>query len=250
MPNYPADSIAHKINEHSCGLPDCPNSKIKGATMRRCARCRTEFYCSTECQRADWGRHKTWCKIEVERERIEQARGDLRPGLAEDFDAWRSAMGPMLFIWICVHGLEVFRDPENIRNKFVHLSLKERSVRPTNTLKLFELVSITTYPRSEMQRVMLVDPVSHAQVVEQFRESNKQALAQGKAGVALLDVSIAPAHGDVERGGLFRYMPVVLKIEALEEEVDPEWKELIKDIINNGTSIKRMLADRERAGAV
>ena len=30
-------------------------------TLRRCSRCRTSYYCSTECQQQDWPTHKLEC---------------------------------------------------------------------------------------------------------------------------------------------------------------------------------------------
>lgn len=41
----------------------CATTKSKvGSGLQKCSRCKTAFYCSTECQRKDWGTHKNVCK--------------------------------------------------------------------------------------------------------------------------------------------------------------------------------------------
>ncbi|KAJ6620386.1 hypothetical protein B0H10DRAFT_2022688 [Mycena sp. CBHHK59/15] len=254
MPSYSADSVVHKLNEHSCGHPGCRNSKLKGAAMKRCSQCKTVYYCSPACQRADWARHKVWCKIEVDRAKVEESfieKNEIGAGVAEDFDAWRAAMGPLLFIWICVHGLAVYRDPTNIQTKFVHLAVRERRKRPSNPLKLFEYESITVYDRSALPMLFGGDTRTAAELVNQYCELDQQAKGRGKAGTALLVTSVSPPDGNATRASIFRTTPVILMMEEVTDSEDtPEWKELMKDIINNGTSIKRMIAERERLGVL
>lgn len=36
-------------------------SKCSARASERCGRCRVAYYCSRECQKADWRVHKTWC---------------------------------------------------------------------------------------------------------------------------------------------------------------------------------------------
>jgi hypothetical protein len=46
----------------SCVKPDCENTEAKlGKKFQYCDMCFTR-YCSKECQREDWPRHKTFCK--------------------------------------------------------------------------------------------------------------------------------------------------------------------------------------------
>ncbi|KAJ6488129.1 hypothetical protein C8R47DRAFT_1126730 [Mycena vitilis] len=251
MPSYPADSVVHRLNEHSCGSPACRNSKLKGATMKQCAQCRTEYYCSPECQRADWSRHKPWCKMEARRAKEEQSyidKGEIKHTVAEDFDKWRAAMGPLLFIWICTHGLEVYKNPKNIQTKFVHLAVRERRKRPADPLKLFEYLSISVYDRSDLPRLVYGE-AGAAELNRQYRELDEQARARGKAGTVLLVTTVSPPDGDVAHASICRTTPVILAMEEVTDSEDtPEWKDLMKDIINNGTSIKRMIAERERLG--
>ena len=39
----------------------CGHCRKTGIKFRACARCRTTYYCSRECQKANWKHHKVWC---------------------------------------------------------------------------------------------------------------------------------------------------------------------------------------------
>ena len=48
----------------------CANCNLKpkgGTELKRCARCHTTRYCSTDCQRKDWGFHKFACSVVAKR---------------------------------------------------------------------------------------------------------------------------------------------------------------------------------------
>lgn len=53
------DSLPREVLK--CGLPAC---FIAGApkAFKRCGACRKVYYCSANCQRADWGEHKKVCR--------------------------------------------------------------------------------------------------------------------------------------------------------------------------------------------
>ncbi|KAF8292379.1 hypothetical protein DL93DRAFT_921477 [Clavulina sp. PMI_390] len=44
-----------------CGLPGCTST---APAALRCVRCKLQCYCSVECQKPDWRRHKKFCKAE------------------------------------------------------------------------------------------------------------------------------------------------------------------------------------------
>lgn len=41
-----------------CHNPECMKKNVK---FRRCSKCHLVYYCSVDCQKADWGFHKGWC---------------------------------------------------------------------------------------------------------------------------------------------------------------------------------------------
>ena len=48
----------------------CANCNLKpeeGTELKRCARCHIARYCSTGCQRKDWGFHKFACSVVAKR---------------------------------------------------------------------------------------------------------------------------------------------------------------------------------------
>jgi hypothetical protein len=56
LPNVPDPKIKYFCTQ--CGKPD----KIEGRNLFKCSACKQVYYCSKECQRADWKNHKESCK--------------------------------------------------------------------------------------------------------------------------------------------------------------------------------------------
>ena len=48
---------AAKEEAKACGNPSCNNIGTK-----KCSVCRSTYYCSRECQRKNWSKHKTQCQ--------------------------------------------------------------------------------------------------------------------------------------------------------------------------------------------
>mmetsp|Transcript_1938 Transcript_1938/g.2863 ORF Transcript_1938/g.2863 Transcript_1938/m.2863 type:complete len:100 (+) Transcript_1938:990-1289(+) len=46
-----------------CGHRSCQEKEKKVKGFRNCSRCKRIAYCSKECQRADWKRHKEECAV-------------------------------------------------------------------------------------------------------------------------------------------------------------------------------------------
>lgn len=51
-----SNQTVQEVTLHKCGVAACP---MIGSA--KCSKCKTQFYCSTVCQRADWKAHKPTC---------------------------------------------------------------------------------------------------------------------------------------------------------------------------------------------
>ncbi|KAK7005839.1 hypothetical protein R3P38DRAFT_1719737 [Favolaschia claudopus] len=57
----------HSLDEHPapCGFMDCRTNEVDMVIkLQRCGKCQYEKYCSQECQKKDWLRHKLYCRRE------------------------------------------------------------------------------------------------------------------------------------------------------------------------------------------
>ncbi|KAJ7171298.1 hypothetical protein C8R46DRAFT_1088130 [Mycena filopes] len=229
MPSYPADG--HKISKHSCFFPGCPESKLRAVSMHICKQCKMRHYCGTDCQKADWPRHKDECK----RQAASLAAADQWLGtLHRNFDAWWVALGASFFMETCVDALAVHDHREHIQTKFVFLCLQEKAERPSTPSKMFTYKSVAVLDRGLLNSFIGNDHGVH----ESMRESDEQAKREGTAGAALILVYIAPADGKTRPSKYFRVMPVVLSADELRKATDEGWKDKVKDTINEGRNRK------------
>jgi hypothetical protein len=113
---------------------------------------------------------------------------------------------------------------------------------------MFEYVRINTFDLSALQLALGEDAAATQEVVNQFRENDDLQKSRGKAGVALLIVKVLSPGG--EHILLRAQMPVVLRMDELSQNEVPSWKDAIKNIINQGTSIKQRIARKEKAGEI
>jgi hypothetical protein len=88
---------------HVCASESCATAEKYDAD-RQCASCRSVFYCSHECQRADWKGHKPVCKV-APAERASQMVRVGRVGGARPSPPLPSALGrPPLSTWLALLG--------------------------------------------------------------------------------------------------------------------------------------------------
>ncbi|KAG8895750.1 hypothetical protein FRC01_012208 [Tulasnella sp. 417] len=51
------------LDQMACGNYKCPLQMLTSERLLQCAKCKAVYYCSQNCQRADWlSRHKKYCK--------------------------------------------------------------------------------------------------------------------------------------------------------------------------------------------
>jgi hypothetical protein len=111
--------IPREIIDRACHETSCTHTKLRGYAMSFCKPCQSVFYCvrlslspstplirrlcqSVACQRKDWPRHKSFCRMQA----AELAREAPAAGrLPQIFEAWRLAMGPPMFSCLVVGGV-------------------------------------------------------------------------------------------------------------------------------------------------
>ncbi|KAJ6578464.1 hypothetical protein B0H19DRAFT_1230158 [Mycena capillaripes] len=198
------------------------------------------------CQRADWARHKTWCRSQVTVRELELKRPGARE-LAEDFDAWYNEMGATLYTWVSVEALDLFQHAENLHTKFVVMSLRVRKPRPAVALKMFEYVDIRVYDRAAHKRSLRGQAAEAFQAaLDQNKKANDLAKTQGKPGAALVITEVLQSGGE----GIARNTSILLRPSVLTQGGSIGWEAFIKDIIDEGRNIKEMFRSRERAGTL
>ncbi|KZS92475.1 hypothetical protein SISNIDRAFT_455676 [Sistotremastrum niveocremeum HHB9708] len=58
----------------ACGNDKCPGQLFLLSALKSCSVCSCVFYCSPDCQKKDWARHKGPCKKEKERRKEKEAQ--------------------------------------------------------------------------------------------------------------------------------------------------------------------------------
>lgn len=50
---------------YTCGKAGCSNKETQAGEFKVCSRCKKSSYCSVQCQRKAWRKHKVWCSQNV-----------------------------------------------------------------------------------------------------------------------------------------------------------------------------------------
>lgn len=49
------------VTKHTKLVTECVNCHQAFENIKKCSKCKIAYYCSSDCQRADWPKHKTLC---------------------------------------------------------------------------------------------------------------------------------------------------------------------------------------------
>lgn len=56
-----AKQMRKSTSKYACGNYHCPGQVFNKNELKHCSKCTAIYYCSGECQKADWKRHKKYC---------------------------------------------------------------------------------------------------------------------------------------------------------------------------------------------
>lgn len=139
-PTQKADDHAQK-GCSTCGMHDMQKPVF------RCSQCQWTYYCSRECQRADWKRHKEACRDAFQsRKRVEQLKQENpeEATMAEDWINWRQAANSV-DTEALYHALNLQRDPSRGRT---HIVFRQAVYTPNDSKsirKKFQVVNCGVY---------------------------------------------------------------------------------------------------------
>ncbi|KAJ6567015.1 hypothetical protein B0H19DRAFT_1139156 [Mycena capillaripes] len=169
-----------------------------------CSACASAPYCSVECQRQDWKKHKINCKKvtsgELTCEAMSYAIGTLGDGnrkgtrtmgqVLQDLMAWAEVHNGDCLTVVAWHALGLVRDIEARKSKILLLGL--RRTTSTDPKTYYTLKDVTVVPMAEIKRIFknLSQKPSHV-----LRDNEAQRQIEGGIG-AMLVMSVEQAEDD------------------------------------------------------
>ncbi|KAJ7155183.1 hypothetical protein C8R46DRAFT_1356420 [Mycena filopes] len=233
MPSYPLDEVFPELSPNfTCSAQECTGSPLSAVHIRLCKQCGGANYCGRECQRADWPRHRAFCKSQATRMAQEEEAGIAGRRVA--CYAWVDATGLTLLQLICIYALNVRQNPAHIKTHFVVLTLRERRPRPIDEpKKLYTYESIEAFHRGELRAVLGQEKLT-LEILEQDARDDAVARAQGNAGRVLLVINVLDSDDKIIYSHI---MGIILNMSSLLHPVLPNWKDTIKQLINEGRNL-------------
>ncbi|KAL1937857.1 hypothetical protein VTO73DRAFT_12750 [Trametes versicolor] len=148
----------------------CFKSRREGVTFFRCGGCQIEIYCSKECQKKAWSRHKQKCAIN----RKYQPAGGGEPKPMKDLRAFTSKHRPSISS-AAQAALGVAKNPQRAQEYVFAIFLRPRS-NPTRTETAFWALGAAIVPFSAFP------PDQIAEMKGQLKSATDLNVANGSLG--------------------------------------------------------------------
>ncbi|KAI0648657.1 hypothetical protein C8Q79DRAFT_462148 [Trametes meyenii] len=235
-----------RSTNHRCGR--CFAGSTPERKLSSCGGCGRQFYCSRECQRADWQTHKPQCQTEdmIQRALVQLDTTPegvpLRAGLPDGMslvtldahrDEWVRYHNQNVLI-AAVHALRLLEDIHRTRTHFlyVHLAPRPRAEHEGFAGKLFRIEDARAVEWAEAERWPLPWPL--------LRQETTLTQQEGEAGGL---GPVAMAYIDCPNRLPLLPMPMA-RLPIMEGEVNPQWKEAFTSWVENG--VQQRLLDLNR----
>ncbi|KAJ6589334.1 hypothetical protein B0H19DRAFT_1103618 [Mycena capillaripes] len=177
-PEGAEEIVANKLTTRVCDALDCKNHE----DLHKCARCKTAMYCSKECQKADWSRHKPYCKMVTEFPPATDPDTGGEPPLQRHLRLWAARFNNSLVCAIIV-ALELNKHPKNIDNFGLVVTLHPRPHAEAGAR--FHLVSAVVMPMAELVVTFVDVPArpGHGSTLMQLHKEHRDELKARTKGM-------------------------------------------------------------------
>ncbi|KAJ7682295.1 hypothetical protein DFH06DRAFT_1160769 [Mycena polygramma] len=146
----------------------CDGPGSTQSPLRKCSRCQIASYCSSECQRADWKRHKLIC-IDI---KGDLEGRDIEKEVLKVFRKWSDAWRDPLLIWGIFAADLANQEPDFLskHSYFVRLE-RRRHVGKQPAPAKYEVLSAGILTNTEIlaEFERIPDPEYREQLIENFR---------------------------------------------------------------------------------
>ncbi|KAF8904626.1 hypothetical protein CPB85DRAFT_962322 [Mucidula mucida] len=192
-----------------------------GTRLQTCSRCRMTLYCSQNCQRGDWEKHKVDCERDERRSEITREHGMAERD--KSLRAWIKGVGPLLVLPV-YWALDVGQPGD-------------RSQTHVLAINIDTLVALNTSgPPTFSHHVKSVQVISDEEVIRRFKSNNAESLRyrrpnEGAAFMLFIDDEMPSS---LEAAYLGITMTIPLAKHALWPDFECDLEKWVCDSVEDG----------------
>ncbi|KAJ7092298.1 hypothetical protein B0H15DRAFT_833400 [Mycena belliarum] len=239
--NPTGDSLYDAAAVRFCSKDCCSNYK----DLKQCGRCKAASYCSVECQRESWKKHKPLCDFNASQ--VDTTTDE--PPLQRILRHWVVRFGDATLAHACIRGLNLKYEWENLDKAGIVLLVEPRPhanqgarlrvvnasvMRNEEILKMFEGLGQAERYRNQ------VLPMHVRQRERIHKETDGKA---DYAMVVILATNTGPNALDGDHSATLRIKPVdVYRVWATampRQEYEGDWAQELKHQVDSDTPMKR-----------